>query len=263
MMKKTNPIIGGTRLTFILTSVVTLVLGIANGPEPLSFEGGYFVTVLVSLISLAITFVPDFIANNDIMVMPIGLQACFSVFTFLAMFLGEILNFYERFAWWDTMLHFTSGFMFSMIGYLLFLSFSRDAAVRRQFNPVIIVIFTVCFSIACGAVWEIFEFTADSLLGINMQRWQSAMGGEQWSALQNASNMSNPGLVDTMKDMICDTLGSLLSICFILPLARHNNKYKKVSISQATVLAECDGALAGMMYAFKGMEANSGELSME
>ena len=259
-MKKTNPIIGGTRFVFILTSIVTLALGLLNGPEPLSFEGGCFVTVFVSLISLVITFVPDFVANKDIMIMPISVQAFFSGFTFLAMFLGEILKFYERFPWWDSMLHFTSGFMFSMIGYLFFLSFSRDADVRRRFNPVIIVMFTVCFSIACGAVWEIFEFGADSLLGINMQRWQSAMATEQWSALQNASNFSNPGLIDTMKDIICDTLGSVLSILFILPLARHNNRYKKIRISHAAVLAEYSGALAGM-YAIKRPAINSGELS--
>ena len=245
-MKKINPIITGTRIIFVLTSVVTLVLSVANYVEGQASDGGYFSVLLTALISLAITYVPDFVANKNIMVVPIGLQALFSGFTFGSMFLGEILDFYTRFSWWDTMLHFTSGIMFSIIGYLLFLSFNRDSGVRSRFNPVIVVIFTVCFSIACGAIWEIFEFGADSLLGMNMQRWQSVIPNEQWGALQNVSNFSNPGLVNTMKDIISDTLGSILSIFLILPLARHNNKYKRVNVSQTELIAEYNGALASV-----------------
>ena len=245
-MQKTNPLIKGIRLILIFTSSITLFLGITGGIGVYTFEGKHFVTVLTALISLAITYIPDFVSNKDIMIMPIGLQALFSGFTFCAMFMGEILNFYERFSWWDTMLHFTSGFMFSVIGFMLFLSFNRDATIRRQINPVIIVMFTVCFSIACGAVWEIFEFAGDSLLGMNMQRWQSGIPAEQWSALQNASNFSNPGLINTMKDIISDTFGSLLSITFILPLAKYKSNYKKVRIPQTELLTEYSAALAGI-----------------
>ena len=242
-MKKINPIIRSVRALFTLTGIVTFILGIVDYIGGEAFDGGYFIVMLTALISFAITFIPDFIANKDIMVMPIGLQSLFSGFTFCAMFLGEILDFYTRFSWWDTMLHFTSGIMFSLIGYMLFLSFNRDSGVRRQLNPIIVVMFTVCFSITCGVVWEIFEFTGDSLLGMNMQRWQSGISNEQWSALQNATNFSNPGLVNTMKDIISDTLGSLLSIFIILPLARHNSKYKKTNVPQAELLAEYTGAL--------------------
>ena len=245
-MKKTNPLIKGIRLTFVLTSLVTVILGIVSCLESRTFEGEYLITVITALVSLAITYVPDFVSNKDIMVMPIGLQALFSVFTFCAMFLGEILNFYERFSWWDTMLHFTSGFMFSVFGYMLFLSFNRNSDIRRQLNPVIIVMFTVCFSITCGAIWEIFEFAGDSLLGMNMQRWQSGIPADEWGALQNASNLSNPGLVNTMKDIISDTLGSVLSVFLILPLAKYNSKYKKAIIPQTAILAEYDCALASI-----------------
>ena len=246
-MKKTNPIIRGVRVLFALTGLVTLILGIVSYMNGEAFDGGYFNVMLTALISLAITFVPDFVANKDIMVMPMGLQALFSGFTFCAMFLGEILDFYTRFSWWDTMLHFTSGVMFSLIGYMLFLSFNRDSGVRRQLNPVIVVMFTVCFSITCGAIWEIFEFGMDSLLGMNMQRWQSMIPGEQWGAMQSVSNFStNPGLVNTMKDIISDTLGSVLSILIILPLARYNNKYKKTKVPQSVLLTEFNSALAGV-----------------
>ena len=243
-MKKTNPIIRTVRIVFAVTSVVALALGIISMLAERSPSESYFVTATTALVSLAITFVPSFVADRDMIVLPVGLQAMLCVFTFFAMFLGEILDFYERFEWWDTMLHFASGVIFSMIGYMLFLSFNRDASVRRQLNPAIVVLFTVCFSVTCGAIWEIFEFAGDSLLGMNMQRWQSGLAAAQWSALQNASNVSNPGLVNTMKDIISDTLGSALSAFIILPLARHNSRYAKTPVPQSVLLAECNMAVA-------------------
>jgi len=256
-MKKTNPIIGGIRMILILSSIVTLFLGIINGMKLQVNTGEFFVATATSLLSLVITYIPDFIENKGIMIMPVGLQVLFSGFTFCAIFLGEIMDFYERFSWWDTMLHFISGFMFSMIAYMLFLSFNRDSGVRRQINPVIIVIFAVCFSITCGAIWEIFEFGADSLLGMNMQRWQSGVSNEQWNALQNASNFSNPGLINTMKDIISDAIGSIFSIFFILPLARHNNKYKKASVPQTALLTEYNAAFANIRAMKRTSEATT------
>ena len=48
-------------------------------------------------------------------------------------------------------------------------------------------VFALAFSVAIGAVWEIFEFAMDSIFGLNMQK---------------------SGLVDTMWDLIVDTLGA-------------------------------------------------------
>jgi len=241
MIKKTNPIILSARVLFAVTCIAALLLGIVNGVTEREFAGGYFITALTAAVSILITHVPEFVSQKDILIMPMGLQVFFSLFTFCAMFLGEILDFYERFVWWDTMLHFISGFMFSVIGFMLFLSINRESGVRSQLNPIMIVIFTICFSIACGAVWEIFEFAGDSLLGMNMQKWQGAVQFEQ-----HASNLSNPGLVNTMKDIISDTLGSALSAAFIYPLAKYGSKYKKAKTSSSELLEEYETALSGL-----------------
>ena len=245
-MKMKNIIVGGVRIIFASAGAAALIFGIAGLTENQGFDGRCFSIMLTAFISLAVTFIPDFAAEKNILIMPAGLQALFSGFIFGSVFLGEILDFYTRFSWWDTMLHFISGILFSLTAYMLFLSLCRDRDIRRQISPAVTVLFAVCFSAACGIVWEIFEFGADSLLGMNMQRWQSGMSDEQRSALQNISNYSNPGLVDTMKDIISDVLGSVFSVLIILPLARHSNKYKKVSIPLSTVLDEYKGTLAGV-----------------
>lgn len=46
-----------------------------------------------------------------------------------------------------------------------------------------------CFALAMGALWEIFEFAMDQIFGLNMQK---------------------SGLVDTMTDLIVDTVGALI-----------------------------------------------------
>lgn len=50
--------------------------------------------------------------------------------------------------------------------------------------------FSFCFALALGAFWEIFEFVIDGLFGFSMQK---------------------NGLIDTMWDLIVDTLGALIA----------------------------------------------------
>ncbi len=50
-------------------------------------------------------------------------------------------------------------------------------------------LFSVSFSLAAGAVWEIFEFLLDRTLGLNMQKSR---------------------LVDTMTDLIIDFTGACI-----------------------------------------------------
>lgn len=247
-MKKTiNPVIMGIRLVFALTCIGALVAGIRVGVAEHRLAGTYFITAFTALVSLLLTHAPDIAKVKDSLMMPMAFQVVFSLFVFCAMFLGEMLDFYTRFIWWDLMLHFASGVMFSLVGLMLFTSLNRKKDVRSQLNPITIVLFAVCFSLACGVVWEIFEYAGDTLLGMNMQRWQSTVSGEEWSALQNVSNLSNPGLVNTMKDTIADALGSILSIAVIIPLVRHGNKYKKAEIPTEELLGEWQGAYAAIL----------------
>lgn len=237
-MKKDSLMINIIRLLLVLACIGALICGIYTIIIQGDFETNHFATAFTALLSVIITYIPNFITGIKLMVIPPFITTIFSVFIFLAMFFGEILNFYERFSWWDSMLHFLSGIIFSLIGYMLFISLNRDNNVRGRLHPTSMVLFAICFSLACGMFWEIFEFGADSLLGMNMQRWQSGLASETWTALQNASNMSNPGLINTMKDIICDTAGTLLSIPILLPMIKQNNRYVASSVSVEELAAE-------------------------
>lgn len=246
MKYKTNFFIAGVKLLLAVTCVGSAAHGIWSSVALHDFAGSYFMAAVTALIALVILHVPDFIIRKDIMAIPMALQVFFSAFTFCAMFLGEILDFYTRFSWWDTMLHFSSGILLSMVGYLLFTSLNRDSSIRRRLNPLGVILFAVCFSVACGVIWEVFEFAGDSFLGMNMQRWRSDISIEEWTSMRGSSNFSNPGLINTMKDIIADTFGSICSVAVLLPLVKHKNSYVKAQVSSRELLEESRQAFDGL-----------------
>jgi uncharacterized membrane protein YjdF len=62
-------------------------------------------------------------------------------------------------------------------------------------KPGFVAIFAFMFAVGIGALWEIFEFSMDSLFGMDMQK---EMRGDP------------SGLTDTMWDLIVDILGALV-----------------------------------------------------
>ena len=91
------------------------------------------------------------------------------------------------FVWWDLFLHSLSGIILGLIGfsiaYMIFYYHKIDI------SPHFVTLFTITFAISLGALWEIIEFSLDSIFGFNMQK---------------------SGLVDTMWDLIVDMLGAAI-----------------------------------------------------
>lgn len=228
---------------FALACVGALVQGVWLTAARQAFAANEFMAALTTFVGLALTLVPAAVTRLKLLPMPQLLHTAFVVFVFLAMYCGEMLHFYDAFFWWDTMLHFFSGVLFALVGYLVFLALNKDPEIRRRLHPVSVVLFAVLFAIACGVVWELFEFAGDCLLGMNMQRWQNSIPAGEWAAMQNVTNLSNPGLIDTMKDFINDTMGALLAIPLILRMAKRDNVYSKTNITNGELLAEMQPAL--------------------
>lgn len=91
------------------------------------------------------------------------------------------------------MLHTFSGIILSFVGFILIYFLNRDENIDILLNPLFIAIFSFTFAVSIGVVWEIFEFSMDSLFGSNMQK---------------------SGLVDTMWDLIADCIGgSIAAYC--------------------------------------------------
>ena len=212
-MTKQNRIISGTvRGIIFITMVASILLGLFGGDEE---TGGshYYMNAFTCLVMLVITLVPSYFTSRTRVIVPAVLQTMFVVFTFLAMYFGEILKYYEKFAWWDVMLHSTSGFMLGLMGFLLLYSLNEDRRVFFHMNTFCVLLFSFCFALACGAVWEIFEFTGDFFLGMNMQKSVYVTDVNELAPYVNRfGRYMDPGLLDTMKDLIVDSIGALAAV---------------------------------------------------
>lgn len=174
--------------------VVALQLIMAGALVAAIFEGLWFDAVIIAGIIL-VMFVPTLFGRRYRIQIPPEFELMAVIFVFAAFFLGDVRGYYARFWWWDVALHSTSGLLLGIFGFLLVYLLNEDARVNLNMRPRFVVLFAFVFAVACGALWEIFEFAMDQLAGTTMQK----------PMLDDAS-----GLTDTMWDLIVDTLGAAI-----------------------------------------------------
>lgn len=148
---------------------------------------GQWELFFLSLLALALTFLPDAIEKKFDVVIPMEFDLVIIGFIYASIFLGEVFGAYSKFWWWDAALHTTSGFILAYAAFLVFYVLYKQGKLIP--SPILTAIVVFSIALAFGAVWEIFEYTMDSIFGLNMQK---------------------SGLVDTMWDLIVDAIGALV-----------------------------------------------------
>ena len=148
------------------------------------------------ILTFFMTYYPSILKKSFGVHLPNRLQVTITLFIFAAQVLGEMRGFYDKFPWWDTMLHMTSGIILGLVGFLFVYLLNEKGDANVNLSPVLVVIFAFCFAITMGVFWEFFEFGADRLFGYNMQRFRMP-----WE----------DGLVDTMGDLLVDTIGAIIA----------------------------------------------------
>ena len=88
------------------------------------------------------------------------------VFIFCAEFLGALHGFYDKFWWWDKILHTSSGFLLGMAGFLLIYILNKQEIIQVFMKQGFIALFSFTFAVAFAALWEIYEFTMDQLFDL-------------------------------------------------------------------------------------------------
>ncbi len=136
---------------------------------------------------MALTMAPLVLAPRLHVRIPAEFQLMAVVFVFATLFLGEMLNYYDRFDWWDTVLHAFSGLLLGVFGFLLVYVLNENRSVDMTLRPGFLAFFAFLFAVSFGTLWEIFEFAMDQLFDKTMQ---------------------NNSLVDTMWDLIADTISA-------------------------------------------------------
>lgn len=129
--------------------------------------------------------------------------------------LGGWGKFYQKFYWWDLLLHFIAGICFASIGFGIAKSMS-NLSLKQM------LIFSIMFAFTLHVIWELFEFTCDQISNSNMQRWH--FDPNMPDTHGRIINEKTPGVIDTMTDFIANISGAFLMFIYYLIYFRKSKK---------------------------------------
>lgn len=164
-----------------------------------------FQTFEVSLMILVI-FIPVLVDRIVHVRVTRLMEILFVSFCFSSLILGDVVDFYGRFNWWDDLLHGISGMLLGIVGYSVINIFNKIGNNTIKFTPLFVSIWVVCFALALGSLWEIMEFVTDGLFGLNSQQYLLGSGTFD----DTEPLVGHEALRDTMQDLMLDLLGSLV-----------------------------------------------------
>lgn len=166
----------------------------------------------ILIITMVLTFYEGFLGKILKITLSEKLKISLILFIAGAQIFGTVLEFYHKFLWWDTMLHFASGIIFYFVGET-FIKQLNEKTTKANISTIIIIAFSIFFALSSGVTWEIFEFVVDISLGQNMQITDGLSGRE--------------AVMDTMVDLISLTFGTI--IVSIIDIYRKRKELTKSS----------------------------------
>lgn len=192
-----------TLICSVIYSLVRFILAPEALPEGAEYEklkSDYLLMLTQCTLGLVVMTVPTIITRHFKLIVPGVMCILYYVFLYCAIFLGEIFSFYYRIPIWDSILHAMSAAMLSTLGFILVDWLNSDEHVKLSMNPIFVSLFAFSFALMIGTLWEIYEFSFDSILGLNMQK----------ARLEDGTPLvGNAALADTMKDLIIDAIAAL------------------------------------------------------
>lgn len=130
-----------------------------------------------------------------------------NIFIFVAVCIGSTVNNRTDFEHIDLLTHFIAGLISAYFGYDLANIIFRK---RGYLGPAVSSFFSICFAQFIAVGWEIYEFSMDSIYGLNLQRRET-------------------GVLDTMTDFCVCAAGSvfgMLLVAFLRNGIIGKNKHK-------------------------------------
>lgn len=130
---------------------------------------------------------------------------------FLAIDLGNAMNFYDLVPVWDLLLHGFFGFVGCVTAAVFLIRWNGD-----KMTPWGFMLTAAFFTLGFGAVWEIFEYCCDIIMDTDIQRVQESIAA------------GKSPLADTMEDLIVTLVG--IAIFFVTAFADKLLKGKPSSL---------------------------------
>ena len=178
---------------------------------------------LVCALSVACLCLPDLAQRLFKMKIALPLYL-FTLAYAICPMLGHAYKFYYYIPWWDTLLHTVGGVVFAIFGAYLPKVFLK----KNEVSVLLCAALGLFFSISVSALWEVVEYSVDMLFHTDMQQdtivsslYSYLIGDtlgeigaieEIYGVTVNGVKLQgyiDLGIIDTMTDVIFETLGAL------------------------------------------------------
>lgn len=252
---KTNKIAFAVYIVLRLAVILVIIRCIVDKRYESLFTAG---------LCLVLFLIPPFVEKNFKLELPTVLETLAFIFIFCAEIFGEIGGFYQKYAFWDTMLHATNGFIFAAFGFCLIDIINQNPKIKFTMSPIYVALTAFCFSMTIGVLWEFFEFSSDMLFMNDMQKdriitsFTSVMSPINKEPITDITKTTveyaggkllviengylDIGLIDTIKDMFVNLIGAVVfSIIGYFYIKRRGKG--KIASQFIPVLRESDTAL--------------------
>lgn len=194
-------------------TILQVYLAVAAIVQLFTGGQGRWMMVFYAVVALLVLSVLPFLAKLlKLRLNAFTLSVCF-VFLTIAIYTGNRHGMYQRFWWYDVVLHFSSGILLALLWADIVFPSQESGATptwRNQAPLHMVVITSIVFTMACACGWELIEFFWDILTKADCQRnltVERELFGAAWQ---------NPGIRDSMNDMLNGTVGSLVGyICIV------------------------------------------------
>lgn len=195
-------------LITLVSTIVFLIFAINNAPtvadpnEPfIRIKSDYALMLSQCILGVVALLLPGMLEHKLKIEIPSNMLILYTIFLYSAIYLGEVRSFYYNVANWDNILHTFSGAMIGALGFSIVALLNKSEDVPMNLSPIFVALFSFCFAVTLGVIWEFYEFTFDGLLGLNMQKF----------ALENGTPLvGRAALTDTMVDLFVDAVGALI-----------------------------------------------------
>lgn len=131
--------------------------------------------------------------------LPTALGFLLSFHLFISIDLGNAIGFYDLIPWWDMFLHGFWGFVGCCVAAVFMVRWGGDKLTPFGFLAV-----AALFTMGAGAIWEIFEYSSDQLLGLDTQRVAESIA------------LGKSPVADTMEDLIVTLVGIIVFIVAVI-----------------------------------------------
>lgn len=147
-------------------------------------------------------------------------------------YLGNFVDVYNMWEYYDTFIHFVAGVICVPVGYYLLEAFSREGEKHSPLAKTVAGFGLSCFA---SLFWECYEFIFDWIMGSTTQGWSDTPPAELIERFP-----TDPGrypLFDTMTDEIAGFLGAFVTSLIMRAVLEYAEyKSKKVSSPEIAVM---------------------------